>query len=417
MERADAGEERVAVDGPVAYVMSRFPRLSETFVLYELLALERAGVRVEVYPLLRQRERVIHQEAMPLVARANFLPFLSPGILASQLFFLRRRPRAYLGALWAVLRGTWRSPNFVLGAIGIFPKVAHAARRMETEGVRHVHCHFANHPALAGFIVRRLTGIPYSFTAHGSDLHVDRVMLREKVAEAAFVATVSDYNRRIITAECGADDKVVVVRCGVDTRVFSPRGTRATGQPFRILCIGTLHEVKGQRYLVDACRTLVDEDVDVACTLVGSGRDERALRRRIAELGLTERVRLVGSRTRDQIAGLLADADVLVAPSVPTRQGKREGIPVVLMEAMASGVAVVASDLSGIPELVEDEVTGLLAPPRDAAAIAAALGRLQADETLRRRICIAGRERVERDFDVRRNALALARHFPAAVIG
>jgi glycosyltransferase involved in cell wall biosynthesis len=351
------------------------------------------------------------------VTRANFLPFLSPRILASQLFFLRRRPRAYLGAVWAVLRGTWRSPNFLVGGIAIFPKVAHAARRMEAQGVRHVHCHFANHPALAGFIVRRLTGIPYSFTAHGSDLHVNRLMLREKVAEAAFVATVSHYNRRIIAAECGADDKVVVIRCGVDTRVFSPRGTSVPGRPFRILCIGTLHEVKGQRYLVDACRTLVDESVDAVCTLVGSGQDERALRRRISELGLTDRVRLVGSRTRDQIAALLADADVLVAPSVPTRQGKREGIPVVLMEAMASGVPVVASDLSGIPELVEDDVTGLLAPPGDAGAIATALARLHADEELRCRLGAAGRERVERDFDVRRNALALARNFPAGVAG
>jgi glycosyltransferase involved in cell wall biosynthesis len=106
-----------------------------------------------------------------------------------------------------------------------------------------------------------------------------------------------------------------------------------------------------------------------------------------------------------------------VAPSVPTRKGKREGIPVVLMEAMASGVPVIASDLSGIPELVEDDVTGLLAPPRDSTAIAAALGRLHGDETLRRRLGAAGRERVERDFDVRRNALALARNFPAAVTG
>lgn len=405
------------MDGPVAYVVSRFPRLSETFVLYELLALEREGIRVEIFPLLRQRERVVHPEAVPLVARANFLPFLSRRILGSQLFFLRRRPRAYLGALWAVLRGTWRSPNFLIGGIGIFPKVAHAARRMEAEGVRHVHCHFANHPALAGLIVHRLTAIPYSFTAHGSDLHVNRVMLREKVAEAAFVATISEYNRRIIATECGADDQVVVVRCGVDTRVFRPRARSGAGRPFRILCIGTLHEVKGQRYLVDACRTLVDEGVDVACTLVGSGEDERALRRRIADLGLTERVLLVGSRTRDQVAALLAEADVLVAPSVPTRKGKREGIPVVLMEAMASGVPVVASDLSGIPELVEDDVTGLLAPPRDSAAIAAALERLHADEALRRRLGAAGRARVERDFDVRRNALALARNFPAAVPG
>jgi glycosyltransferase involved in cell wall biosynthesis len=398
--------------------MSRFPRLSETFVLYEMLALEEKGVRIEIYPLLRQRERIVHREALPLVERAHFLPMISPSILRSHLFFLRRRPRAYLGALWALLRGTWRSPNFLFGGLGIFPKVVHAARLMEADGVRHVHCHFANHPALAGFIVRRLTGIPYSFTAHGSDLHVNRLMLPEKVAEAAFVATISDYNRRVIVDECGrqAADKVVVVRCGVDTDVFRPAARdERRDRPFSVLCVGTLHEVKGQRYLVDACRALVAEGADAVCRLVGSGHDERALGRQIADAGLEGRVLLVGRKTRDEVAALIADADVLVAPSVPTKQGKREGIPVVLMEAMASGVPVVASAISGIPELVEDDVSGLLVPPRDATAIAEALRRLQLDPPLRRRLGAGGRDKVLREFDVRDNALTLARHFPVAV--
>jgi colanic acid/amylovoran biosynthesis glycosyltransferase len=197
----------------IGYVTSRFPKLTETFVLYEILGLERSGVEVEFYPLLRERAAVVHPEAVPVVNRAHFLPFLSWPILLSQLHFLRRRPRAYLGALRALLQGTWGSVNYLIGGIGIFPKVAHAARALEEEGVEHVHCHFSSHPAVAGFLIHRLTGIPYSFTAQGSDLHVDRHMLSEKVAEAAFVVAVSAYNRDLILRECGDRwrDKIVVI--------------------------------------------------------------------------------------------------------------------------------------------------------------------------------------------------------------
>ena len=403
---------------PVAYVMSRFPRLSETFVFSEILALERRGVPVSIYPLLREKAKVVHPEVDPLVARANFTPFLSVDIVRSNLWWLVRRPKAYLGALHDALVETRKSPNFFVGALGIFPKTAHNARRMEAEGVRHVHCHFANHPALAGLIVHRLTGIPYSFTAHGSDLHVDRTMLDRKVAEASFVATVSHYNRRLILDECGERfaDKVHVVRAGVDTRLFAPTAVAPAPEDrgLRVLCIGTLLEVKGQSYLVEACRLLAEQGVDVTCRLIGGGQDRPALERQIAAGGLDDRVILVGPRTRDQIAGELRGTDVLVAPSVPTRQGKREGIPVVLMEAMSCGVAVVASRISGIPELVQDGVSGLLVPPRDAQALAAALRRLHEDAALRRRLGAAARERVREEFDLEHSARELAERFGAA---
>ncbi len=180
--------------------MSRFPKLTETFILSEILAMDRAGVTVELYPLLRQRGEPVQPTASAWVERAHYLPFLSVAIVRSHLSFLRdgRRRRRYLAALRDLIAGTWRSPNFLLGGLGIFPKVVHAARAMEDDGIDHVHCHFANHPALAGFIVHRLTGIPYSFTAHGSDLHVDRTMLADKVREAAFVVTISRDNQRLI---------------------------------------------------------------------------------------------------------------------------------------------------------------------------------------------------------------------------
>jgi glycosyltransferase involved in cell wall biosynthesis len=395
----------------VAYVMSRFPKLTETFILAELEAMDRAGVRIELYPLLRQTGEPVQPAAVRWVDRAHYLPFLSPGILRTQWWFLRdrQRRRRYLRAFFDMVGETWQSPNFLLGGLGIFPKVARAAVEMQTAGVDHVHCHFANHPALAGWLIHRLVGIPFSFTAHGSDLHVDRTMLPTKVREAAFVVTISGDNRALIEATAGApaEGKVDVIHCGVDPAAFASTQRRETG-PLRIVAVGTLHEVKGQIHLIEACQLLVERGVDVTCRFIGDGPDREALQARIDALGLGERVMLAGRMTSDAVAAELAAADVLAAPSVPTRGGKREGIPVVLMEAMAAGLPVVASRLSGIPELVTDGVSGALVPPGDAVALADALATLAGDPALRARLGAAGRETVTREFDVDRNAATLA---------
>lgn len=400
----------------VAYIMSRFPKITETFVLYEILAIERLGFNVEIYPLLRERPNVMHREAGPLVERAHYQPFLSLPILAAQFYFLLAKPRTYLGTLLALLRGTWGSFNFFTGALGIFFKTVYFARCMAADGVTHIHAHFASHPAAAAFVIHRLVGIPYSFTAHGSDLHRDRTMLREKVADAEFVVTISDYNRDLIVAECGEKyrNKTLVIHCGVDTEVFRPRSNGARRKriagPLNILCVGTLHEVKGQTYLVEACRLLADHGVDFACHFVGDGPDRATLIRRSSEAGLKDRVHFHGQRTRDEIAQLLRNADIVVAPSVPTKDGRREGIPVALMEAMASGVAVVASGISGIPELIEAGRSGLLVPPRDAFGLAQALEVL-ATPLLREQISREGRKKVEQEFDLHKNAATLAQRF------
>jgi colanic acid/amylovoran biosynthesis glycosyltransferase len=401
----------------VAYIMSRFPKLTETFILYEMLAMQQQGIQVEVYPLLREREKVMHPEAMQFVSVAHFQPFMSLPILRVNLYFLLKKPFAYLKTLWDVLRANWGSYNFFTGVIGIFPKSVLFAYQMHADQVQHVHAHFASHPAAAGFIIHRLAGIPYSFTAHGSDLHRDRHMLREKVAEAAFVAAISEYNEELIISECRGNyrEKVRVVHCGVDTEVFRARSHETPYEkgenPFMILCVGTLHEVKGQPYLVEACRYLQERGFTFECHFVGDGPDRTSLNELVEQANLSTKVRFHGRLTRDEIARLLVDADVLTVPSVPTRDGRREGIPVVLMEAMGSGVPVIASNLSGIPELVNDQLTGLLVPPKDARFLADALERYIQNPGLRHRLGNAGRAKVVEEFDLHKNAAKLAQYF------
>ena len=395
----------------VAYIMSRFPKLTETFVLFEMAALERHGFEVALFPLLRENTRLMHDQARPWMSRAHFLPFLSWPILWAQWYYLRRRSFAYLRLWWEVLSGAWGSLNFFLGALGILPKAVRFAYEMSLLNVQHVHAHFANHPAVAALAIHRLTGIPYSFTAHGSDLHKDRHMLCRKVKQAAFVVTVSRYNQEVIVRECGeaARSKVRVIHSGVETDVFRPSNEAARDRPYTILCVGTLHEVKGQSYLIEACRKLHQRGIDFVCHFVGDGPDRRRLERQCAKAGLEDRIVLHGQKTRDELIQILAGADVLVAASVPTRGGKREGLPVVLIEALACAVPVVASALSGIPELVEPERTGLLVPVRDSESLADALQRLHDEPDLRRRLGSAGRERVMSEFDLDQTVMALGK--------
>ena len=391
------------VAGPkIAYTMSRFPKVTETFIVREMLELQRQGVAVEVYPLRREKTSVVQPEAMPFVEQAHFTPIMSLAILWANLQMLTTKPASYLGTLATLIRANWGSRRYFTGAIVYFPKAVYLAKRMRADGVTHLHAHFASHPAAVAFVIGRLAGIPYSFTAHGSDLHRDQHMLPEKTRDAAFVVAISDYNRSMILDVCGPAqaDKVHVVRCGIDPQRFARRTEptaldRGRG-PMRIVCVGTLHEVKGQRYLIKACQQLAERGIAVRCHFLGSGPDEHALRELAVEAGLREAIIFHGTCTSEEVSRQLSAADCLVAPSVPSSDGRREGIPVVLMEAMATGLPCVSSRLSGIPELVDDEETGYLTEPGNVDQIAAALERLAANAQLRKDMGQAGLEKVLR---------------------
>ena len=400
----------------VSYVMSRFPKLTETFVLYEILAMEKMGIDVRIYPLLRERQAVSHPEVVTLLPRVRYLPVLSLPIVRAQLHFLRHKTAAYLRVLWDVLRGTWGSANFFFGALGSFPKVVRFAYEMQKSGIGHIHCHFASHPAVAGLIVHRLTGIPFSFTAHGSDLHVERRFLNQKVREAAFVVTVSAYNKELIVRECGEEirEKIHVIHCGVDPEVFRQPTHRINQSAARVLCVASFEEVKGHEYLVEACRILRDRGTQIACDLVGDGPLRRSVEGQIKKANLESVIRVHGARPRPEVVRMMSEVDIMVLPSVPTRSGKREGIPVVLMEAMASELPVVSSELSGIPELVDNGYTGLLVPPRDIGALADALQKLLQNPALRSRMGRLGREKVVREFNLQRGVETLADLFSAS---
>jgi glycosyltransferase involved in cell wall biosynthesis len=392
----------------VAYVVSRFPAVTETFVLEEIRDLRARGVQVDVFPLFGAHGGELHAAWKGIAPHTHYHGTFSWELVAAQAHWLRRRPRAYLRAWWDALRATAPSRKLLVRAPVVIAKAALVARRVEALGVSHVHAHFATHPALAAWVVRALAGTGYSFTAHAHDIQVDTAMLREKVRDARFVVTISDFNRALIERHCGPASaaKIHVVRCGVDLGTFEPRPHRAPEVP-TFVCVASLRPYKGHDVLLDACRLLRDRGVGVRVLLVGDGELRRRLAARIATEGLRDVVDLLGAQPHEAIPGILAGATAMVLPSVRARDGQMEGIPVALMEGMAAGVPVVATRLSGIPELVVDGETGLLVPERDPAALAAAMERLGGDAALGARLASAGRRAVQERFDRTRNVVAL----------
>jgi glycosyltransferase involved in cell wall biosynthesis len=396
----------------VAYLMSWFPAPTETFVLHEMLELRSQGLEIDVFPLFGAAKGPRHPGADEMVERTHYTRGLSLELVLAQLHWLGTRPRAYLRAWARAIAGNLRSPGFLVRALVVVPRAAAIARHVEARGLAHVHAHWATHPALAALVIRELTNVGYSFTAHAHDLYLDRAMLDEKIRDAKRVVTISEFNRRLIGELYGpeAAAKTTVIRCGVDVRKFRPRAAPVRNERPLIACIAGLRDYKGQRHLVDACARLRDRGLRFRCVLVGEGPERPALERQIAALRLPE-VELLGGRPQGEVRELLANADVMVHPSVTTPAGMMDGIPVALMESMASGCPVISTRVSGIPELVEHDRSGLVVEPEDPVALADAIERLITDPALAARLGREGRRAVIRRFTLRRNGVRLLREF------
>lgn len=392
---------------PVAVIVSRFPKITETFILREIQELERQGQPVRLVPLLRQRDPVVHPDAEPWVARALYTPFISPSILRENVQAFLDSPRRYLGVLARVLVGSLPSPNLVWGTLGIFPKSVYVGRVLAREGVGHLHGHFATHPAMAAYIASEFGGLPYSFTAHAHDIFLSRSrpMLKAKIGKASFVRVISEYNRRFLEERYPkeAAGRIRVIHMGID-----PSGYRRGEQePGRIICVASLQPYKGIPALVEACARPPLRSRDFRLWVVGDGPQRAAVEKRILQLGIQDRVRLLGPRTQDEVAALLASSSIFVHPSTVTRRGWMDGIPVALMEAMATGLPVVSTWVSGIPELVEDGRGGILVFPDDPTALSEALASLLDDPHRARAMGAHGREKVKTAFHLEKCAGSL----------
>ena len=318
-----------------------------------------------------------------------------------------RRPTRVLGTVAALLRERYPLRGKVKN-LAVLAKGLALAELVRANGIEHVHAYWLSTPATVAWIASRVSGVPFSATTHRWDLYENNMAAR-KLADAAFVRTISERGRTDLLAMTGGDPaKAVLVRLGVALPPRRPDAAEAAAGPLRILCAARLVPVKAHDVLIDALARLRDAGVDFRCTLAGEGELRGALATRIAALGLGDRVAMPGAIPHGELLERLerGDFDVSVISSIERAGGLMEGVPVALIEAMAAGAVVVATDSGSIGELV-DELTGVLVPYADPQALADALAGVASDPALRARLRAAARGRVERDYDASRTSAAL----------
>jgi glycosyltransferase involved in cell wall biosynthesis len=412
----------------IGYVVGSYPELTQTFVLREAGALRARGFDVIIFAVKRaplpEVERSVGQPGETVI-------YARPDRVWRQIWAnvwaLLRHPRRYCAAIRPFRTGAWQtSPRTFLQTLYHFTCGIGFVEVMRSRGVSHLHCHFTTGSNIA-LAINLYSGIPFSFSAHASgDIYMQPTLLDLKLARARFAVPVCEYNRRYLNAVTAHRHagKLRTIYNGIDLAegerwLPGKRPGTAPGEAseLRIVSIGSLVVMKGHGTLIAACRLLRERGYRVRCDIIGAGPEQATLASRITENGMEDAVRLRGPLPLRDVYAALGEADVFVLLSEIGVDGYRDGFPTVILEAMAAGLPVVSTWISGTPEMVMHEETGLLLHERDAAAAADALERLLEDETLRWRMGAAGRRRVEERFQLDQSADRLAALFNAVVKG
>ncbi len=397
----------------LAYLYSRYPVLSQTFCDTEMLELERRGFELVIASMYPPKTPVRHEYLGRFRAPVHYAP---EKVTMESLLRRAKRERRWPEALVAQHEGKY-GPDYkaalrarnALFFVGLF----------ERQGIRHFHVHFANRAAHTAMFVKAISGIPFSVTAHGQDFMTDLgsdALLREICAAAEFVAAETDYSRDLLAARCPASsEKILRVYNGIELKKFarSDETAREPG-PIRLLSVGRLVEFKGFEVLIDACADLRREGIDFTCEIIGDGLLRDELRARVGETNLAGTVQFSGEQSQDYVLKALAACDIFVLAAVTDRRGASDVFPTVIAEAMASAKPVVSTTVAGVPELVAQNKTGLLVPPRDPNALATAIARLIRDDAVRAEYGRTGRERIEREFIIEKTIQPLLRRFPVS---
>ncbi len=385
----------------IGYVVKMYPRYSETFIVSEILAHEAAGLDLEIFslrpPVDAHFQNIISRVKSPVA----YIPSHTPD--SEVLWDALTSAGSSLPGFWGVLGRCGKEP-----VKNVYQAVL-LAQLLRSRGITHVHAHFASLATTVGRMASAFAGLPYTFTVHAKDLFHDSVDLMEfsrKLQDAEATVTVSDYNLRFLLERHGtAAKKVHRIYNGLHLDQFSFKSPAPENQ--EIIAVGRLVEKKGFRDLISACGLMRDAGQNVHCSIVGSGALEPELRAQITHMQLEDHVKLLGPLPQNEVIAMMRNARVLAAPCVDGSDGNREGLPTVLIEAMALGTPCVATSVTGIPEIVVHEQTGLLTAPHDVTGLADALARLLGDDRLCVRLAANARTLVEDRFDAHRNTAVL----------
>lgn len=400
----------------LAYLISTYPTLSMIFVLREVLALRSLGFRIEtasINPPERAPEAMTPAEAAEARRTYCIKRHGIAGAVAASFEALVSNFPGFLRGLALAFRLAHFDLRRLFFNLMYLTEAFMVGQWMKRNRLSHLHVHLASQAASVGLFAHHIFGFGYSLTVHGPDefYHARGHYLAEKIAAADFIVCISSFARSqmMLQSPYAHWQKFVVAPLGIDPEVFMPRTPNPAPDPFEILCVGRLTPAKGQHLLIDAVNELARQGRSVRLRLVGAGPDEVALRQHAARIAYPERIIFSGAVNQDRIRDYYAAADAFCLPSFA------EGVPVVLMEAMAMQIPCVTSRITGIPELIRDGIDGLLVAPSDVDGLVDALAQLMDDEELRARLGKAGRARVLAEYDLRENVQRLAAIFAERV--
>jgi glycosyltransferase involved in cell wall biosynthesis len=397
----------------VLYVVSQFPSLSETFIVREIHALIERGVDVRVLSLKTSRERIVQPQAAALLDRV-LTPASRARTFAASCGVVMRQPAICLTFLAMMLREFWRRPIVLAKSIVAICRALGRIDDIRALAPQLVHAPWATYPATVAWLLSQLLDRPFSFTSRAHDIFIDDHMMAGKLAHASLAVTITEHNVRFMERWMPAPGAFPVKVIHSSLNLSELPFVRSGRRPRKLLSVGRLVPMKGFDVLLHALADLRSRGMDVTCTVIGEGPERARLQALRSALGLDAVVEFPGAMPHGEVVGHMSDATLMVLPCVVAPNGQSDGIPNVLMESMANGLPVVSTRISGIPELVEDGVSGRLVPAGDALALADAVQALLEDPRLCDALADAGRRKVERDFDVRIEAGRLLEHFKAA---
>lgn len=385
----------------IAYITAKSPfSLSETFILTEMLAMKKLGANLIIIPRDRSRE-LFHKEAEALLGDTLLIPWFNIKIALMFPLFAIRNPLLFLRLIYDIVLTSGNAKIAVKNLV-ILPKALYTAKILKKTSISHIHAHWASTTATMAHVISKITGIPWSFTAHRWDIKENN-LLRLKVKSALFTRCISAHGKKMMLDNVGKEyeSKIKILYMGVNRREHVYSYTWRDNL-FRIAVPANLYFVKGHKYLIDACNLLKNRNIEnFTCIFYGNGYLKNELIADIDKKTLTNHIRLPGQIPNEKLIELYETrkVDAVVLPSINTENGDHEGIPVCLMEAMAYGIPVISTNTGGIPELIGDG-SGIMVKEKDSEAIAHAIETLMNDENIYRDLAEKGRNKVNTSFDI-----------------
>jgi colanic acid/amylovoran biosynthesis glycosyltransferase len=387
---------------PIAYLCSEYPAVSHTFIYREIDSLRKAGMTVHTASIRKPSnlEFMTAEEQKEAALTLMVLSTPLPLMLKAHLQSFLRKPSGYLRMAVESTKLCFKGPKSPVKAAAYFVEAGILLEWMHRHKITHIHEHFANPTAIVAILMKTYGGMSYSISVHGPDIFytVDSSMLPEKVLQASFIRCISHYCRSQIMriSEFKDWNKQHIVRCGVDPDLYSIRPDPGNSKP-NILCVGRLVPAKGQHILLEACRQLKQKGVPFHLTIVGDGPDRHSLEDFATTNNMNACVTFTGLLGQDKVRVHYDKADLFVLASFA------EGVPVVLMEAMAKEIPVISTRITGIPELIDHQHDGLLARPGDPDDLALQILTLLENPELREQIGKAGRRKVIEEYNQHNN--------------